>query len=86
MLMCRELAAIASDYLDGELDTRGRLSVRVHLMMCRDCRSFIGNLRNSASLVQAHSSQTPDPNYLRRLDEEIAKALANQGQDDSGHR
>lgn len=82
MLMCRELAVIASDYLDGELGTADRLAVKVHLMMCRDCRSFIGNLRNSAALIQAHSSQTADPEYLLRLDEEIAKALASQDHND----
>lgn len=81
MLMCRELATIASDYLDGELGTADRLSVKVHLMMCRDCRSFIGQLRNSVTLMQAHSSQTPTPDYLRRLDDAIARALATQGRD-----
>ncbi|SDW73531.1 zf-HC2 domain-containing protein [Marinobacter mobilis] len=84
MLMCRDLATIASDYLDGELGATDRLSVKVHLMMCRNCRSFIGNLRNSAALIRAHSSQTPDPDYLRRLDENIAKALAGKDRDDPG--
>ncbi|MDX1756302.1 MAG: zf-HC2 domain-containing protein [Marinobacter sp.] len=78
MLMCRDLAIIASDYLEGELATADRLSVKMHLMMCRHCRSFIGNLRNSVELMRAHSSQSLDPAYAHRLDEEIARALAQQ--------
>ncbi|MDF0751565.1 zf-HC2 domain-containing protein [Marinobacter sp. 71-i] len=75
MLMCRDLARIASDYIDNELGTAQKLSVKMHLMMCRDCRSFIGNLRASTDLIQAHSSYKPDPELVRRIDEQVAQAL-----------
>ncbi|MDX1456992.1 MAG: zf-HC2 domain-containing protein [Marinobacter sp.] len=82
MLMCRDLAIIASDYLDGELGTTDRLSVKMHLMMCRHCRSFIGNLRNSVALMRAHSSQALAPEYASRLNKEIARALSQHPQND----
>ncbi|SFM56663.1 anti-sigma factor family protein [Marinobacter pelagius] len=75
MLMCRDLAEIASDYIDGELSARQNLSVKMHLMMCQDCRTFIGNLRASTRLMQAHSSGHPDEELLRRIDERISEAL-----------
>lgn len=75
MLMCRDLANIASDYIDGELSGGRALSVKMHLMMCRHCRTFIGNLRASNRLMQAHSSARMNEDYLRRLDEQIANAL-----------
>ena len=75
MLMCRDLARIASDYIDGELGPMERLSVKMHLMMCGHCRTFIGNLRASAELLRAHSSGKPDPELVRRIDEQIAQAL-----------
>lgn len=50
MLMCRDLAVIASDYIDGELPVFQKMSVKMHLLMCRDCRTFIGNLRRVPSL------------------------------------
>lgn len=75
MLMCRDLARIASDYIDDELGTAQKLSVKMHLMMCKDCRSFIGNLRASTDLIQAHSSGKPDPELVRRIDEQVAQAL-----------
>ncbi|MCG8518641.1 MAG: zf-HC2 domain-containing protein [Pseudomonadales bacterium] len=78
MLMCRDLAVIASDYIEGDLPLTQRLSVRTHLMMCRHCRSFIANLRNSIELMKGHSDQRLDDHYARRLDEEIERALAAQ--------
>jgi anti-sigma factor RsiW len=75
MLMCRDLAVIASDYIDGELPVLRNMSVKMHLMMCRDCRTFIGNLRASSDLLKAHSSGQADEELIRRIDERVAKAL-----------
>ncbi|SOB77174.1 Putative zinc-finger [Marinobacter sp. LV10R510-11A] len=75
MLMCRDLAGIASDYIDGELAGRQDLSVKMHLMMCKDCRTFIGNLRTSTDLMKAHSSGKPNEEFMRRIDERVAEAL-----------
>lgn len=75
MLMCRDLAGIASDYIDSELTGRQNVSVKMHLMMCKDCRTFIGNLRASTNLMKAHSSGKPDEELMRRIDERVAEAL-----------
>jgi predicted anti-sigma-YlaC factor YlaD len=76
MLMCRGLAEIASDYIDNELGTRQNLSVKMHLMMCKYCRSFIGNLRTSTDLLRGHSSGRTDDELIRRIDQNIFEALA----------
>lgn len=84
MLMCKDLAVIASDYIDGELPVFQKMSVRMHLMMCKDCRTFIGNLRASSNLLSAHSSGKADEEFLRRIDERVAEALSvrkNKGSD-----
>ena len=75
MLMCKELAGIASDYIDGELSTGQNLSVKFHLMMCGDCRTFIGNLRMSTELMKAHTSNTPNERFLEEIDRRVAQAL-----------
>lgn len=79
MLMCKDLAVIASDYIDGELPVLQKMSVRMHLMMCRHCRTFIGNLRASSNLLSAHSSGKADEEFLRRIDERVAEALLSVG-------
>ena len=58
MLKCSELARIASDYIDGELGTRRNLSVKTHLMMCKHCRTFIGNLRASNELLGSYIGES----------------------------
>jgi predicted anti-sigma-YlaC factor YlaD len=73
--MCRDLAEIASDYIDGELNGRQSLSVKIHLMMCKDCRTFIGNLRASSNILSVHFSGRTDEEFLRRIDERVAEAL-----------
>jgi len=76
--MCRELAGIASDYIDGELSTGRRLSVQMHLMMCRHCRSFIGNLRASTELLRVHSSARVDQSVIDRINHRITEALSHR--------
>ncbi|MBQ0833645.1 zf-HC2 domain-containing protein [Marinobacter sp.] len=75
MLMCKGLAEIASDYIDDELNSRQHLSVKMHLMMCKHCRTFIGNLRASTDLLKAHSSGRDNEEMIRRIDERVAEAL-----------
>jgi len=75
MLMCKDLAGIASDYIDGELSTGQNLSVKFHLMMCSDCRTFIGNLRMSTKLMQAHSGSVPNEEFIREIDRRVHEAL-----------
>lgn len=75
MLMCRGLAEIASDYIDDELTGSQKLSVKMHLMMCKHCRTFIGNLKTSTDLMKVHSSGKPNDELIRRIDERVAEAL-----------
>ena len=76
MLMCKDLAEIASDYIDDELTGRQNLSVKMHLMMCRHCRTFIGNLRASTDLLKVHSSGRGNEELIRKIDERVAEALS----------
>ncbi|WP_336367705.1 zf-HC2 domain-containing protein [Marinobacter sp. C2H3] len=78
MLMCKDVACIASDYLDGNLNGSKRLSVKLHLMMCRHCRRFIGNLQESNRLLRAHSSGGADDELLNRVSKRVAEALVRQ--------
>jgi anti-sigma factor RsiW len=79
MLMCRDLARIGSNYIDGKLGATDTLSVKMHLLMCRHCRSFIGNLRESVHLMQGHSDYRMDEDYAQRLDSAVDEALKGRG-------
>lgn len=53
MLSCKELVAHSSDFLDGQLSLRERLSVRAHLALCRHCRRFIRQMRVTQGVLRA---------------------------------
>jgi anti-sigma factor RsiW len=52
MLSCKELVALSSDLLDGQLSLRQRLAVRAHLAMCLRCRRFIRQMRLSQAVLR----------------------------------
>ncbi|GLZ87835.1 hypothetical protein Pres01_38860 [Metapseudomonas resinovorans] len=52
MLTCKELVARSSELLDGELSFRERMAVRRHLMLCRNCRRFIKQMRLTQAVVR----------------------------------
>ena len=54
MLTCQEATAKASLMVDGELGFRERIAVRMHLMMCANCRRFA---RQFKALVSSMASR-----------------------------
>lgn len=52
MLSCKELVAQSSDFLDGQMNLRTRLAVRLHLAMCHNCRRFIKQMRLSQAVLR----------------------------------
>lgn len=68
MLTCRELAQDPELLLADELPWRHRLSVRMHLLMCRHCRRYVSQLR---VLIRAIPFM-----HDRASDEEVARIAA----------
>lgn len=76
MLTCKQLVEHASDFLDARLSLRERLSVRVHLALCVNCRRFIRQMKVSQAVLR----QLPDA-AIPELDVLLAKLA--QAQDPS---
>jgi hypothetical protein len=51
LLTCQEVATLASDYLDRHIDGKVGLKVRLHLMMCANCRRFVKHLRLTTTVA-----------------------------------
>jgi hypothetical protein len=65
MLNCKQVATIASDYLDNNyLDNNTTLKwqIRLHLLMCANCRRFVRHLKitQQVSAKIAMSESTED--------------------------
>lgn len=43
MLSCKQVAALASDYLDNSSPLKWQ--IRLHLLMCANCRRFVRHLK-----------------------------------------
>lgn len=51
MLSCKQVATLASDYLDKNTNQRLHWKVRMHLLMCSHCRRFIKHLKITKQLT-----------------------------------
>jgi len=58
MLTCKELTELVTDYLEGRLPLGSNLSFRLHVMMCRNCREY---LREMKIIVRTLGALPPDP-------------------------
>jgi len=41
MLTCQELTELVTDYLEGHMSLWDRMRFRLHIGMCRPCRTFL---------------------------------------------
>jgi anti-sigma factor RsiW len=53
MFSCRDLSRHASGYLDHDLPQWTRLRVSLHLLICRNCRHYLGQIRQTLALLAA---------------------------------
>jgi len=51
LLTCHEVATFASDYLDKHVNGKLNLKIRLHLMMCANCRRFVKHLQLTTTVV-----------------------------------
>lgn len=78
MLSCREVVIDADQLLDGELNWRRRLAVKLHLLICHNCRRYVRQLRK---LIVAIPYM-----HRRATDEEVSRVMSrihSQGKPDS---
>jgi anti-sigma factor RsiW len=73
-LRCREVLAVLSEYLDGELEPAARARVEAHLAECDVCERFGGRFASSVQRLRQALAEPPPPDpavaegLRRRLD------------------
>ena len=67
MLSCREVVRDSDLLLAGELTWQHRLSLKMHLLMCRHCRRYVQQLR---TLIQAVPFM-----HAKASDEEVSEIM-----------
>ncbi len=59
MLKCKDVAILASEYLDKETNAPVHWKIRMHLMMCANCRRFMRHLKITRTLSQKLELTSP---------------------------
>jgi hypothetical protein len=65
MWSCRQVTERATDYLECDLRWFERLQCRLHLLMCRACARYLGQLRLTRAAMQALRKDEVPPPELR---------------------
>lgn len=74
MLKCKDVAQLASDYLDKHTDGKLNVKIRLHLMLCANCRRFVQHLRitRSVAISLANPGDEVDAeSLLRRIKQKL---------------
>ena len=82
MLTCKEITELATDYVEGETPFGQRVSVWMHLAMCKACKRYV---RQVTTLHQIASRlfSTADRVYLEELTPEAKARIESRIQAES---
>ena len=80
MLTCEQVIARASAFVDGELNLRERIGIRLHLAICVHCRRF---LRLFRLLTKRLSRQDEDAEVSEQFVTQVLSAI--DGNDAAPH-
>ena len=58
MLKCKDIANVASDYLDDNLDWKKLFFVKLHLFICVNCKRFVRHLLTTIRYIGGMKQQT----------------------------
>ncbi len=61
LLTCQQVATLASDYLDNHTDKKLSFKIRMHLMMCSNCRRFVQHLKITKDVTPQFVAQHEKP-------------------------
>mgnify|MGYP005841017953 CR=1 FL=1 len=61
MFCCKDTTELASDYLEDGLHGSLGWRFRLHLLICRNCRHYIGQLRRTVAMVGALPARSEAP-------------------------
>ena len=73
-MTCREFIDFLDDYLAGALDIARRDVFDHHLSMCRDCRNYIEQYRQTVALGKA-AFDSPDHEVPANVPEALVAAI-----------
>lgn len=65
MMTCKELTELVTEYLEGEMRFMERLSFRMHIAMCRSCRTYVRQLKQTVEVLGGLPDDFEIPDEVR---------------------
>ncbi len=59
MISCKDVTEQASAYLDKDMPLNQRMGVRLHLLICRNCRRYMEQLRTAVLALGLMKKDVP---------------------------
>lgn len=59
MKTCQEISQLASRACDEKISLMETVELKVHLMMCKNCRHFYDNNKILSKILNEHKNTTP---------------------------
>ena len=76
MAQCKDIAEEANQYIDGNLPLRRRIGLFFHLVICKCCRVYLDQMRDTIRTVSVFKPKEPASNNIK----DIAKRLQEKSQ------
>ncbi len=76
MMSCKEVAELSSDYLEQELSALRRFSLRLHILLCRECRELVQGIRSLLNV----SPELKSPGDTARYEDLAARLSEGSGE------
>jgi len=69
MLSCQEITELVTDYLEGAMTTEERLRFEKHVGLCRHCRAYLNQMRDTADMLKKLSDEPVPDEVMDELKE-----------------
>jgi hypothetical protein len=77
-MTCREVTDILDRYIAGDLPRRQHLFLKLHLMMCRNCRNYLRTYRQTIRAAKTLVLNPDDPPPADMPEELVQAILASR--------
>ena len=75
MLSCKEATRLVSEGLDRELPFWRRMSLRLHVLMCRGCSRYARQITALNSLVTDHYADDPPAEVSEQVSQDAVQHI-----------
>ncbi|OFW15450.1 MAG: anti-sigma factor [Acidobacteria bacterium RIFCSPLOWO2_12_FULL_67_14] len=66
-MTCRELTEVITDYLEGRMSFMDRVRFRVHIGMCRGCRAYLDQMKQTIRTIGRLPPEDMPPDVQAQL-------------------